>query len=157
MLAAETPEERKIREEDFLQAEIERQAAGQDNLAQFFEEHFFKDIDSKEEEGKLRISDDQRRALIQAAMQHFHQGGLPHATNLSMNKQNQTQHKLSDPERKIYFDWTKDGFLITEENTYKEWVDNKTGAKHRCSADEPYFAETKSSYLLTPNADIKHP
>ncbi len=131
--------------EKLSQEERERDAEGARNLAHFFEENFFN-----------QVTDEKKRALlVSVAMAHFHQGGLPHATNLSINKQNHTKRKLFDPERRINFEWTDEGLVITEENSYKQWIDMDSGQKHQRKANEPAYAETKTVYLITPDAHIK--
>ncbi|MDF1677486.1 MAG: hypothetical protein P1U32_02185 [Legionellaceae bacterium] len=144
-LEALSDKEKAAYTESLTQEEHERKAEGAANLAHFFEENLFNQVEDKKK----------RALLVATAMAHFHQGGLPHATNLSINKQNETTHKLLDPERRINFEWTDKGLIITEENTYKKWVDSITGEKHECRGNQAFYAETKSVYLLTPDAQIQ--
>ncbi|MCH9756433.1 MAG: hypothetical protein K0U37_04480 [Gammaproteobacteria bacterium] len=144
----ETEEEKEERIQQATIEERERQTEGRENLERFFEMTLFNQVKNVE----------QRNHLVQAAMKHFHQAGLPHATNLSINAQNDTKYKLKDPERRINFEWTDKGLIITEENTYKKWSDMTPKGKpieHVCRRGKPYYAETKTTYLLTPDSDIK--
>ncbi len=120
--------------------------ASEKELKDFLIEHLFREAENP-------------NLLAEAAIKHCHQAGLPHATNYSVTQQNQTQHQPRDPITRISFSWnnsnSNQGLQITEENTYKEWIHTGTGAKHRCTDAEPYYAETKTTYLLTPDAKIK--
>lgn len=125
-----------------------RYDAGAQNLRNFFREHVFEAV---EDVAECDI-------LVEMAMHHFHQGGLLLATNNSINAQNHSRHQLKDPERRVNLGWTKNGLEITEENTYKAWseIDDKgKPINHTCSDNKPYYAQTKSTYLLKPDGRVQ--
>ena len=115
-------------------------------LQNFFKEHLFPDASNADE-------------LSTLAIQHFHQAGLPHATNFSIKNTSagNPNIQVGDPESMINFIPSKEGLVITEQNTYKKWQDTRHGKpiKHECSGSKPFYAETKTSYHLTAEAGIE--
>ena len=98
-------------------------------------------------------------ALATSAIAHFHQAGLPHATNFSIKNISTSNPniKVGDPETIINFEASSDGLVIKEKNTYKNWQDTSHGKpiKHECSGSKEFYAQTETSYLLTENDEIK--
>jgi len=116
-----------------------------DELRDFFKQHLFADGPNAEQ-------------LATSAMAHFHQAGLPHATNFSIKNISMSNPniKVSDPESIINFEVNPEGLIIREENTYKKWQDTSHGrpVTHECSASKPFYAKTETTYRLTPDAKI---
>jgi|GEM_PF-6016434 len=117
-----------------------------DELQDFFKQHLFPDTEHAD-------------GLAITATLHFHQAGLPHATNFSIKNisMNNKKMQVNDPETMINFKPTKNGLIITEKNTYKAWLDiSGTKSKtHTGSPSKPFRAETETSYLLKHDGSIE--
>lgn len=114
------------------------------DLRLFIKNNLFSNVDTDEQ-------------LITNALNHFNQGGIPTATYKTVNQINISSPSsvlLSEPNFKINFSQTKDGVLISEEDTYRKWME-KNGTKHERSVSEPFYAQTKSTYLFTKEGEIK--
>ena len=99
--------------------------------------------------------------LVTHALSHFNQGGIPTATYFSISSElaaSRSKKMLPEPNYQINFEATKNGVKITEKDTYKEWKDCSSRGKpitHRCSEKKPYYAQTTTTSLFTPEQEIK--
>jgi hypothetical protein len=113
-------------------------------LRDFFKQHLFP-------------RDPNAEQLATLAMAHFHQAGLPHATNFSIKNISMSDPniKVSDPESMINFKPDLKGLIIQEINTYKKWQDTSHGrpVTHECSASKPFYAKTETTYKITPDKE----
>lgn len=121
-----------------------------DELRSFVKEHLFCKLEEK----------DITPELIDNALAHFNQGGIPTATYKTINQKNISStetRKLNEPEFKITFTPTAQGVQITEVDTYKKWTDISGGKvqKHECGPEKPFYARTETKYLFTTTGDIK--
>ncbi|MCX7091119.1 MAG: hypothetical protein NTU48_06695 [Legionellales bacterium] len=118
--------------------------SGRAELRRFFRTHLFQNLSLNEA----------RIAAEHASLQFAH--GIQHATYYYLGEYAQ-QHfpnlKFSEPEMTVHFDSTLEGVQITEHNKYREWVEVRAkGAakKHRCSAPQEPYAESRTICSFTP-------
>ncbi|KTD20884.1 Uncharacterised protein [Legionella lansingensis] len=117
----------------------------QEDLKQFFKSYLFSNYESEEVQ----------KSLAEKAIWHFHQKGLQHATDGCLNSREDL--KVSEAKKRIDFDTetSKDGLLITEQNTYQGNIaDPKAGkilVKQIANpGPDDYHAQTTTKYLVTP-------
>ena len=118
-----------------------------DELRDFFKQHLFPKAPNADQ-------------LATVAIAHFHQAGLPHATNFSIvnARKRDPNLQISEPDMKINFMPSEQGLSITEENTYKTWLDTSQGGQpiaHGFSNEKPFRAKTETSYLLKNDGSIE--
>ncbi len=91
----------------------------------------------------------ERKALVDMAMQHLYQAGLPHATHSSiMALAAQHPNKvLASPVMHIDYRAGAQGILITERNTYLKWLESGR-ISHQRTADK-YYAQTNTVYFVS--------
>jgi|GEM_PF-2211896 len=97
-------------------------------------------------------------ALTEFSFMHCHQGGLPHATDFSLRTARtdvmRERIAVSKPETRVDFNASIEGLKICERNTYTRWQERLGSAeKIHVSLDKgkPFYAQTESTYLITPN------
>ncbi|MCL9683945.1 hypothetical protein [Legionella maioricensis] len=91
---------------------------------------------------------DKLDALLENALDNFHQTGLQHATNFNTNLVSSNSVKCTDPLSRIDFTSTEDGVLVKEDNKYQEIVDK--GKKRDLITDpNKYHARTTTQYSFT--------
>lgn len=115
--------------------------ANDEELIDFFKEHLF---------AKPSHTEKERQSLAELALMNFHQAGFPFATNFCVNNTSRANIRASEPISRIDFNDTEKGLVITEQQTYKELVDKKTGKKDTIRDPEKYHARTTTTSLMTP-------
>ncbi len=100
--------------------------------------------------------------VIQAAMSHFHQGGIFNATQMSLSRfageEWQHNHDIPRPgeaEQRIELTCDeKNNIRILEKNTYKKYTEGTTN--HVCKGiKNDYYAKTQTAYVLTQQKNIE--
>lgn len=110
-------------------------------LMDFFKEHLF---------SKPNYQDADKNALANLALMHFHQAGLPFATNFCINNIHRGSIFASEPVSRIDFNDTEKGLEVIEQQTYKQLISNK-GKKNTITNLNQYHARTITTSLINTN------
>ena len=116
-----------------------------DNLAEFIETNLLSDIKSEADKSNL----------INLILPLAYQSGILHATSSAMTQrtgQMKLNIALRQPDMKIDFNPASNGIDIIEENQYRKWCDASGRKNHIRTKDQPYYAETKTTYKITPDS-----